>query len=405
MNMVGELVIDRTRIAQISRTLSGRYKEDAQVRSLSETATHFVRVIDELHEGMMRVRMLPVGLLFSKFPRLVRDLARSTGKDVRLVVDGEGTEIDRSVIEKIKDPLVHLIRNAVDHGVESLEARRAAGKPDQATVRLSAQHESGQVLITLEDDGGGIDARAVRESALRKGVITAEAAERLSDADAVELIFAPGLSTAKQTTEVSGRGVGMDIVRSSIEDLNGEVEVETVPGSGTRFMLRLPLTLATFGGLLVRSGTTTYALPLSYVQETVRPAPESLSTVLMRPVMNLRGSVMPLVRLGDAITKGDQELSGAVGDAETSLFAVVVRTGDQGERSVAIAVEELIDQQEIVVKSLGAYLGKRRGIAGATILGDGQVVLIVDVPSLIKGALQGGSEPALSVASIERKSA
>ncbi|RLT43854.1 MAG: chemotaxis protein CheA [Chloroflexi bacterium] len=405
MNMVGELVIDRTRIAQISRTLSGRYKEDAQVRSLSETATHFVRAIDELHEGMMRVRMLPVGLLFSKFPRLVRDLARSTGKDVRLVVDGEGTEIDRSVIEKIKDPLVHLIRNAVDHGVESLEARRAAGKPDQATVRLSAQHESGQVLITLEDDGGGIDARAVRESALRKGVITAEAAERLSDADAVELIFAPGLSTAKQTTEVSGRGVGMDIVRSSIEDLNGEVEVETVPGSGTRFMLRLPLTLATFGGLLVRSGTTTYALPLSYVQETVRPAPESLSTVLMRPVMNLRGSVMPLVRLGDAITKGDQELSGAVGDAETSLFAVVVRTGDQGERSVAIAVEELIDQQEIVVKSLGAYLGKRRGIAGATILGDGQVVLIVDVPSLIKGALQGGSEPALSVASIERKSA
>ncbi len=405
MNMVGELVIDRTRIAQILRTLSGRYKEDAQVRSLSETATHFVRAIDELHEGMMRVRMLPVGLLFSKFPRLVRDLARSTGKDVRLVVDGEGTEIDRSVIEKIKDPLVHLIRNAVDHGVESLEARRAAGKPDQATVRLSAQHESGQVLITLEDDGGGIDARAVRESAVRKGVITAEAAERLSDADAVELIFAPGLSTAKQTTEVSGRGVGMDIVRSSIEDLNGEVEVETVPGSGTRFTLRLPLTLATFGGLLVRSGTTTYALPLSYVQETVRPAPESLSTVLMRPVMNLRGSVMPLVRLGDAITKGDQELSGAVGDAETSLFAVVVRTGDQGERSVAIAVEELIDQQEIVVKSLGAYLGKRRGIAGATILGDGQVVLIVDVPSLIKGALQGGSEPALSVASIERKSA
>ena len=393
MNMIGELVIDRTRIAQISRTLSSRYKEDEQVRALAETSTHFVRAIDALHEGMMQVRMLPVGLLFSKFPRLVRDLARSTGKEVRLVVDGEGTEIDRSVIEKIKDPLVHLIRNAVDHGVESAEERRAAGKPEQATVKLSAQHESGHIVITLVDDGRGIDARAVRESAVRKGVITAEAAERLSDADAVDLIFEPGLSTAQTTTEVSGRGVGMDIVRRSIEELSGEVEVETTPGQGTRFALRLPLTLATFGGLLVRSGSVTYAIPLSYVQETVRPEPTSLSTVLTRPVMNLRGNVMPVVRLGDAIAKRGTESAQA---GVQHMFAVVVRTGDQGERSVAIAVEELVDQQEIVVKSLGSYLGKTRGIAGATILGDGQVVLIVDVPSLIKGALQGSSESAQS---------
>lgn len=390
MNMVGELVIDRTRIAQISRTLLGRHKEDEQVRALAETSAHIVRVVDELHASMMQVRMLPVGLLFSKFPRLVRDLSRSTGKQVRLVVEGEGTEIDRSVIEKIKDPLVHLIRNSVDHGVEPLEVRRAAGKPDVATVRLAAQHESGSIVITIDDDGGGIDVAAVRAAAVRRGALTAEAAERLSEDDALNLIFEPGLSTAKRTTEVSGRGVGMDIVRRDVEALNGRVDVTTEPGRGTRFTLRLPLTLATFGGLLVRSGKAMYALPLSYVQETVRTDSASVGTVMTKSVMNLRGNVMPLLRLGEAISRTGTERA-PIG--EEPMFAVVVKAGDgERDRAVAVAVDELIDQQEIVVKSLGDYLGRTRGIAGASILGDGEVVLIVDVPTLIKDALQGSAD-------------
>ena len=250
MNMVGELAIDRTRIAQISRVLQSQYKEDDQIRALTETSTHIVKLVDGLHESMMQIRMLPVGVLFSKFPRVVRDLARSLGKDVNLVVEGEGTEIDRSVIDKIRDPLVHLMRNAVDHGVETPEGRAAAGKSAQSTLKLTARHEQGQILIALEDDGRGIDPGVVREAAVRKGVATQEVADRLSDREALELIFAPGLSTAPETTEVSGRGVGGDVIRRDIESLNGRVEIESTLGVGTTFTLRLPLTLATFGGLL-----------------------------------------------------------------------------------------------------------------------------------------------------------
>jgi two-component system chemotaxis sensor kinase CheA len=408
MNMVGELAIDRTRIAQISRALQSEYKEDEQVRALSETSTHIVKIVDELHESMMQVRMLPVGVLFSKFPRVVRDLARSLGKEINLVVEGEGTEIDRSVIDKIRDPLVHLLRNAVDHGVEPPEGRAAAGKPAQSTLKLTARHEQGQILIALADDGKGIDPAAIREAAVRKGEISQEAADRLSDREALELIFAPGLSTAQQTTEVSGRGVGGDVIRRDIESLNGRVEVESTMGVGTTFTLRLPLTLATFGGLLVVSGGRTYALPLSFVRETVRPEPEQLSSVLTRPMLNLRGEVMPLMPLWEATGEGAQRAANgrasngsasngstsnghaANGHAplETGRYAVVVQAGNREEdRPVAIGVDDLIDQHEIVVKSLSSYLGRTRGIAGATILGDGQVVLIVDVPTLIKRSL------------------
>jgi two-component system chemotaxis sensor kinase CheA len=258
---------------------------------------------------MMQVRMLPVGVLFSKFPRVVRDLARSLGKEINLVVEGEGTEIDRSVIDKIRDPLVHLLRNAVDHGVEPPEGRAAAGKPAQSTLKLTARHEQGQILIALADDGKGIDPAAIREAAVRKGEISQEAADRLSDREALELIFAPGLSTAQQTTEVSGRGVGGDVIRRDIESLNGRVEVESTMGVGTTFTLRLPLTLATFGGLLVVSGGRTYALPLSFVRETVRPEPEQLSSVLTRPMLNLRGEVMPLMPLWGTATRRSRRVA------------------------------------------------------------------------------------------------
>ncbi len=384
MNMVGELVIDRTRVSQLSKLLGGRFKDDEYVRSLGETATHIEKVVDELHENMMRVRMLPVGLLFSKFPRLVRDLARSMDKNIRLEIEGEDTEIDRSVIEKIKDPLVHLIRNAADHGIETAEERRAAGKPELSILKLVARHEQGQIVISLEDDGHGIDAERLKAKAVERGVISPEKAARMSDEEAIGLISAPGLSTAAKTTEVSGRGVGMDIVRRDIEALKGHVEVDTELGRGTVFRLRLPLTLATIRGLLVSCGKTTYAIPLNYVQETLRPDREQLKTVSGRSVLSLRtrNAVMSMIWLDESLgVNADRSVP------RDDPYVVVVRTGDgERERPVAIAVDRLIDQQDIVVKSLSGYLGRARGIAGASILGDGQVVLIVDIASLIKAS-------------------
>ena len=335
--------------------------------------------------------MLPVGLLFSKFPRLVRDLSRDLDRKVTLAVEGEETEIDRSVIEKIKDPLVHLIRNSVDHGIEPAEERAAAGKPEASILKLTAAHEQGQIIISIEDDGRGIDTERVVASAVKKGQISAEAAERLSHLEKLELIFAPGLSTAAKTTEVSGRGVGMDIVRRDIESLNGRVEVESEAGKGTTFRLRLPLTLATFRGLLVSSGGTTYAIPLTYVQETIRPEQAQLRTVSGRPVMSLRGSVMSLIWLNESLSLDALNEPAASEDS----YVVVVRASEsETDRPVAIAVDELVDQQEIVVKSLSGFLGRARGIAGASILGDGQVVLILDVPSMIKATQSRDAEPA-----------
>ena len=361
MNMVGELVIDRTRVSQLSRLLQGRFKEDEYVGALAETSMHIAKVVDELHESMMAVRMLPVGLLFSKFPRLVRDLSRGLDRKVTLAVEGEETEIDRSVIEKIKDPLVHLIRNSVDHGIEPAADRVAAGKPEESILKLIASHEQGQIVISIEDDGRGIDTERVVAAAVKKGQISQEVADRLSHREQLELIFAPGLSTAATTTEVSGRGVGMDIVRRDIESLNGRVEVESEAGKGSTFRLRLPLTLATFRGLLVSCGGTTYAIPLTYVQETIRPDEAQLRTVSGRPVMSLRGSVMSLIWLNESL-----QLTNGVETARSDdPYVVVVRASEsETDRPVAIAVDELVDQQEIVVKSLSGFLGRARGIRG-----------------------------------------
>ncbi len=402
MNMVGELVIDRTRVAQLSRLMQQRFKDDEYVRSLAETSTHISKVVDELHESMMQVRMLPVGMLFSKFPRLVRDLARGLDKDIKLEMEGEDTEIDRSVIEQIKDPLVHLIRNAVDHGVESREERRAAGKPEGSILRLTADHEQGQIIISLTDDGKGIDAASISAAAVKKGAITAEAAARLSQQEAVELVFMPGFSTAAETTEVSGRGVGMDIVRSQIEALNGRVEVETKVGTGTTFRLRLPLTLATFRGLLVARGGTTYALPMTYVQETLRVDSEMLGMVSNRPVLTLRGTTMAMLWLDEVLG-----MPGVEHSADERPYVIVVKASDnEKDRPVALAVDELVDQQEVVVKSLSGFLGRARGISGASILGDGQVVLILDVATLIKTSQQSDAVPAvLDAPKFERSAA
>ena len=375
MNLVGELVIDRTRVTQLTRTLQARYHGDATVQSLEQISAHISKVIEDLNDGMMQARMLPIGTLFSKFPRLVRDVARSTGKQVEFETDGEGTEIDRAVIEKIKDPLIHLLRNAVDHGIELPAARRAAGKPEAGTIRLAATHDQGRILITLTDDGGGIDTAAVKHKAVERGLIPAETAERMTEQEAMDLIFESGLSTAARTTDISGRGVGMDVVRSSIQALNGVVTVESRPGGGSVFTLQLPLTLATFRGLLVESSSAVYAIPLSYVQETGRLEAKQVQNIVNREVINLRGTVMPLYRLSGIAEQGAQ--------AGVEDFMVVVRVGD---KPTALAVDRLLDQQEVVVKSLGGTIGRARGVAGASILGDGEVALILDVATLLKAA-------------------
>ena len=279
-----------------------------------------------------------------------------------------------------------MLRNAVDHGIESPTEREAAGKPTPAQIHLSAHHEQGQIILTLRDDGKGIEPQVMRAKAVENGILTAEAAERLSDAEAIDLIFEAGFSTASKTTDVSGRGVGMDVVKNGVAAVNGLVRVSSEVGLGTTFTLQLPLTLATFRGLLVESGNGVYAFPLSYVQATSRLDPETVEKIVDTEVVRLRGDVLPLLRLGDVCRDGS-----ANGHGQGDQYIVTVRAGD---RLVAISVDALREQQEIVVKSLGSYIGQADNIAGASILGDGQVVLILDVASLVKEATKGNRRPA-----------
>jgi len=394
MNTIGELVIDRTRILQIGKMLESRYKEDDLVHALGETSSHVVKVVDDLQEEIMKARMLPIGTVFSGFPRMVRDLAQKMGKKVDFSISGQETEIDRTVIERIRDPLVHMLRNSVDHGMETPEQRRAAGKPESGSIRLAAFQEHGYIVITVEDDGRGIDAKKVRQSAIKKGILTAEAAARLTESESLDLIFLPGFSTAEKTTDVSGRGVGMDIVKTNIESINGFVNLETEVGQGTKFILRLPLTLATIQALLFRVGQTIYAVPLVYVLEAVKAEPAEISSIQGKEVIRVRDAIVPLLRLRAAFLKDAQESvvdneSRPATPVQTASQVVVVRLG---ERFVGLAVDALMELQEVMVKSLGNYLGQVKGVAGVSILGDGQVVLILDVPTLINTYLaRGGS--------------
>lgn len=390
MNLIGELVIDRTRIVQISKVLETRYREDEMVQAISKTSEHIEKVVDELQESTMKVRMLPIGTVFNGFPRLMRDLAQKVNKQVNFVVDGQDTEIDRTVIDRIRDPLVHLLRNSVDHGVESAEDRIAAGKPEMGTIKLSAYHEQGHIVIRVDDDGKGIDAQKVKESAVNKGLITAEVAARLSDAEALDLIFLPGASTAAKTTDISGRGVGMDIVKSNIEAINGFVKIETKVGEGTSFILRLPLTLATLQALLVELDDTTYAVPLVYVLEAVSVNRDEITTIEGHEVCRLRGDVIPLLKLRTVLALDEAE----TGAESEQAWVVVVRFG---EKLVGLAVDTLIELQEIVVKSLGNYIGDVKGVAGASILGDGRVVLILDIATLMNLAMQLASKVELAM--------
>ena len=301
MNMVEELVIDRSRIGRVGKMLEVRYPDDGLVSDLIGTSNHIIKVINELHQDIMKVRLVPISLVFNKFPRLVRDLAQKQGKSLDLALLGGETELDRTIIEQISDPLIHLLRNAVDHGIESPEARKTAGKPEKARVTLTAFQEEGHIFIKLEDDGAGIDPQKIRRAAVKKGMLSQEAADKLTENEAINLIFAAGMSTAGKVTEVSGRGVGMDIVRTNIERLNGSVSIDTELGKGTTFTIKLPLTLAVFQGLMVSIKSETYIIPLASVVETLGINAESISNVLREEVMNLREEIIPLLRLDSVL--------------------------------------------------------------------------------------------------------
>jgi two-component system, chemotaxis family, sensor kinase CheA len=378
MNLVGELVIDRGRLGQVLRELSERFGNDAALEHLAEITQHLSRLSDDLQEQVMLSRLLPVENVFNRFPRMVRDLAHRSGKSIRFAMEGEQTGLDRSVIDEIGDPLLHLLRNAVDHGVETPAERAAAGKLTEATILLSARHEENQIVIEVTDDGRGIDPQKLRDAAVRKEMLSAEAAARLSDDEAVNLIFAPGFSSAEKVTDVSGRGVGMDIVRTNIEKINGAVHVQTKVGAGTTFTIKLPLTLAIIRALLVRVGESVFTLPLASVQETMRVQAEAIHTVQRREVVLVRGQALPLAWLSDVFSRHGRR--GERGDSG-SCYIVAVRTG---RTDLGLVVDGLIGEQEVVIKSIGGMLGHTEGVAGATILGDGRVSMIVDVPKVVE---------------------
>lgn len=375
MNLVGELVIDRTRIAQIGQELSSKYQDD-HVESLSETVSHIARITGDLQDLIMKTRMMPIETVFNRFPRVVRDLAQKLGKDVKLELAGGETELDRSVLEVIGDPLLHILRNSVDHGLEGPADREAAGKPAQGTVRLSARHSENHIVIEIADDGRGIDTEKIREKAVRHGLVTPEASERLSEKEVLQFIFASGFSTAAEVSEVSGRGVGMDIVRSNLQKLGGLVDLETKLGEGTRFQLRLPLTLAIIRGLLVSVDRNVYVLPLTSVIETLWVPRKDIQRVNHREVIVIRGLTTPLVRMGTVFPLSRQSDE----KVPDEVYIVVVGVA---EKRVGLIVDRLIGEQEVVIKSLSRFCGEVSGVSGATILGDGNVALIVDVNGII----------------------
>lgn len=382
MNLVGELVIDQTRIEQVERVQRRRFTDDS-IDELEHISDHLSRIIGDLQETVMKTRMLPIEQLFNRFPRMVRDLARDLQKDIEFVMEGKDTELDRTLIEEIADPLIHLIRNAIDHGIERPEVRRANGKSGKGVLTIRAAHEDNQVAIYVEDDGAGIDAAKIRASAVAKAVITEEEASFLSDRESYELIFRPGFSTAAVVSDVSGRGVGMDIVKSHIEKLNGLIEISTEPGKGTSFKIKLPLTLAIIEGLLVRLSGQTFIIPMSNITEIVRVTREELSTVRGQSVILLRNQVIPVAWVHDFFRMKRT----ATNKEHISLVIV-----GSAEKRLALVVDELLGNQEIVIKSLGSYIGKVPGIAGGTILGDGSVALIMEIAGLI-GQLGGKSLP------------
>jgi two-component system chemotaxis sensor kinase CheA len=373
MNLVGELLIDQTSLADLSRT--GARKEPSPViQSIGGVSDHMGRVIKELQDGVMKTRMLPIDQLLNRFPRLVRDLSQKLGKDIELVIKGGETELDRMIIEELSDPLIHLIRNSADHGIESAEVRAKQNKPAKGRIKLTSYHEENHVVIRFSDDGKGIDGEKIKASALKKGIITEEQAARLNEHEAVHLIFEPGFSTASTVSDVSGRGVGMDIVRSQIGRLNGIIDIDTEINVGTTFTIRLPLTLAIIKGLLVNVSGRVLILPMYNVAEIVRIKPEEIQMIQGQQSILNHGRIVPFYRLCDKLQYPRKDRK------SKTIPLVIVRSVD---KIAAYAVDEIIGNQEVVIKSLGTYLGAMNHLSGATILGNGKVALILDASYLV----------------------
>jgi two-component system chemotaxis sensor kinase CheA len=330
---------------------------------------------NELQLVVMKTRMIKIGKVFNKFPRLVRDLSRDAKKQIEIVIKGEETELDKTLIEEINDPLVHLVRNSVDHGIESPEVRKANGKNPVGTLILSAEHEGNNIIITIEDDGKGIDPEVIKAKVVEKGLISAEKAKELSRQEILNLIFIPGFSTAEVVTNISGRGVGMDVVKTNITKLRGIINIESTVGVGTKIIIKLPLTLAIIPGMIVKVKEQPIVIPLNTVLEVLRVHRENIYSVNQKPVIKMRDSVLPLVSV-------EERLFGFEEKDENKIWQYVVVVGI-AEKRYGIKVDGLVGQKEVVIKSLGNYFGKVHGVAGSTIMGDGSVVMIVDVNELL----------------------
>jgi two-component system chemotaxis sensor kinase CheA len=365
INLVGELVVNRTRVVELGKITAAA--------DLGSAVEQLDIITTDLQSAVMKLRMVPIKQVFDRFPRMVRDLSQEKGKKVNLEIHGEDTELDRSIVNQIGDPLVHLLRNCVDHGIESPGERVALGKTETATVRLDARHEGSYVLIRVSDDGRGVDVDVLRKKAMEKGILSSAESQRLSDDEALRLIFRNGFSTAEKVTDISGRGVGMDAVKTVIESMNGSVDVKTFPGAGTQFFVRLPLTLAIIKVLLVQVSREIYAIPIEAIRENLYVTPDEIKTIHGDKVINLRNEVLPLIYL-------DEVLGGHSADREEILSVVVV---EAAERKVGFVVDVLLGQQEIVIKSLSKVVEDIRGVAGATVLGNGKVALILDVTGLM----------------------
>ncbi len=374
LNLVGELVITQAMLGQYARDDDGDNRRDA---GFSDTLEQLTRNTRELQEACMQIRMLPVSVTFSRFPRLVHDLSSKLGKKIKLEISGEQTELDKTVLEKIGDPLVHLIRNSLDHGIEPGQERIAAGKPEEGTVHVSASHEAGNIVIRVQDDGGGLNGDKILAKAIDRGLVAE--GEELTDQQIHNLIFMPGFSTADVVSDVSGRGVGMDVVRSNIEEIGGRVEVHSQRGVGSTFSITLPLTLAIMDGQLVRVQGETYIIPLLAIIETVQIEPQRLNVIAGEStVYRLRGNAIPVISMGEVLRV---EARAGRGQGIDERLLVIV---ESGREVVGVAVDELMEQQQVVIKSLESNFVQVDGLLGATILGDGKVALIVDIAGLLR---------------------
>lgn len=370
MNLVSELIIAKNGLVSVSNQEDGK----TSMQSFNEQIEYLERITTNLHESVMKVRMVPIESVVNRFPRMIRDLSKKLGKEMELIMTGEDTELDRTVIDEIGDPLMHMLRNSADHGLESTIDRLKLGKPQCGTIQLNAYQEGNNVIIDVIDDGAGIDVEKVKGSAVKKGQITEEQAEMMSEKEAIDLLFRPAFSTAEKITDVSGRGVGLDVVKNKIEGLGGDVEVSTKLGEGTKFTVRLPLTLAIIQALMVEVHSEKYAIPLNSIETIEDVMTSDIKYVQQKEVINLRGTVIPIVRLDEVLECPPRE------EKPENLVVVIVKKGD---KQTGLVIDSLLGQQEIVIKPLGKYIHINKIISGATILGDGEVALIIDSNTLV----------------------